>query len=101
MNGAALDENMSITVSLTIHEAIGIIGDLHHMIRLNRAASREEDAAWGRARGATMHKLVRSLRGGRAGKAPDCQMAGIAESSPAVSGGQDGTRGQFGDRITS
>lgn len=57
----APDENTPIKVSLTLQEAIGIIGDLHHMIRLNRATSREEEAAWGRARSATMRKLIRAL----------------------------------------
>jgi hypothetical protein len=69
----APDENTSITVSLTIQEAIGITGDLHHMIRLNRATSREEEAAWGRARPAAMRKLVRAIEGagGKATGLPD------------------------------
>jgi hypothetical protein len=59
----APDEQKSITVSFTIKEARGIIGDLGHMVRLNRATSQEEEAAWGRARPATMRKLVRALEG--------------------------------------
>ena len=55
------DESTSVTVDLTIQEAIGIIGDLNHMIRLNRATSREEEAVWGRARPRAMRKLIRAL----------------------------------------
>jgi hypothetical protein len=57
------DENAPLTVNLTVQEAIGIIGDLHHMIRLNRATSQEQEAAWGRARPGTMRKLSRAMEG--------------------------------------
>lgn len=57
------DENAPLTVDLTIQETIGIIGDLHHMIRLNRATSVAEEAAWGRARPAAMRKLIRAMEG--------------------------------------
>jgi hypothetical protein len=57
------DENAPLTVDLTIQEAVGIIGDLRHMIRLNRATSQEEEAAWGRARPAVMRKLTRAMEG--------------------------------------
>lgn len=57
------DENAPLTVDLTIRETIGIIGDLHHMIRLNRATSVEEEAAWGRARPDTLRKLARAMEG--------------------------------------
>jgi hypothetical protein len=57
------DENAPFTVNLTVQEAIGIIGDLHHMIRLNRATSQEQEAAWGRARPDTMRKLSRAMEG--------------------------------------
>jgi hypothetical protein len=57
------DENAPLTVDLTIQEAIGIIGDLRHMIRLNRATSQEEEAAWARARPAAMRKLTRAMEG--------------------------------------
>jgi hypothetical protein len=57
----APDENTSVTVSLTIKEAMGIIGDLDHMVRLNRATSQEEEAAWGRARPGTIRKLARAI----------------------------------------
>ena len=57
----ALDESTSVTVELTIQEAIGIVGDLQHMIRLNRATSQEEEAAWGRARPSAMRKLTRAI----------------------------------------
>jgi hypothetical protein len=57
----APDENTSITVSLTIKEVMGIIGDLDHMVRLNRATSQEEQAAWGRARPGAMRKLARAI----------------------------------------
>lgn len=57
----APDENTSVTVSLTIKEAMGIISDLDHMVRLNRATSQEEEAAWGRTRPGTMRKLVRAI----------------------------------------
>jgi hypothetical protein len=57
----APDENRSVTVSLTIKEAMGIIGDLDHMVRLNRATSQQEEAAWGRARPATIRKLARAI----------------------------------------
>jgi hypothetical protein len=57
----APDENTSVTVSLTIKEAMGIIGDLDHMVRLNRATSQQEEAAWGRARPGTMRKLARAI----------------------------------------
>jgi hypothetical protein len=59
----ALDESTSVTVEFTIQEAIGITGDLQHMIRLNRATSQEEEAAWGRARPAVMRKLTRAMEG--------------------------------------
>jgi hypothetical protein len=69
----ALDESTSLTVALTIQEAIGIIADLHHMIRLNRATSREEEAAWERARPGAMRKLTRALddTGSKASGLPD------------------------------
>jgi len=57
----APNEDMPITVSLTIKEAMGIIGDLDHMIRLNRATSQQEQAAWGRARPGAMRKLARAI----------------------------------------
>jgi hypothetical protein len=57
----APDESISLTVNLTIQEAIGIIGDLHHMVRLNRATSQEEAAAWGRVRPGTIRKLTKAL----------------------------------------
>ncbi|MGA8455477.1 MAG: hypothetical protein WB800_08740 [Streptosporangiaceae bacterium] len=57
----APDENTSVTVSLTIKEAMGIIGDLDHMVRLNRATSQQEEAAWGRTRPGTIRKLVRAI----------------------------------------
>jgi hypothetical protein len=41
----APDDSTSITVSLTIKEAMGIIGDLGHVVRLNRATSQQEEAA--------------------------------------------------------
>jgi hypothetical protein len=59
----APDEETSITVSFTIKEAMGIIGDLDHMVRLNRATSQEEEAAWGRARPSAIRKLARALEG--------------------------------------
>jgi hypothetical protein len=57
----APDESTPVTVDLTILEAIGIIHDLHHMIRLNRASSREEEADWKGARRVVMHKLIRTV----------------------------------------
>ncbi len=66
-------ESTSVTVDLTIQEAIGIIGDLRHMIRLNRATSQEEEAAWGRARPGAMRKLTRAIddAGWKAVELPD------------------------------
>jgi hypothetical protein len=58
----APDENTPIMVNLTVLEAIGIIHDLHHMIRLNRASSREEEADWKGARRVAMHKLIRAMK---------------------------------------
>lgn len=40
---------------------MGIIGDLDHMVRLNRATSQQEEAAWGRTRPGTIRKLVRAI----------------------------------------